>query len=84
MSTAAHTERVRVHGNPVTGFLTGLLLGIGLTLLAHQFDLWPFTLESAILFPIAIALVTALRAWFGASYRIVAEDESPPVADPNV
>ena len=63
-------RRVWSHGHPIVGFFTGLLLGIGLTVLLQQFAVWPLTIVTAIVFPVVVAVICALRAWLGKPYLI--------------
>ena len=72
-------RRVWVHGRPVLGFISGLLFGLGLTVLLQQFGAWPLTVVTAIVFPIAVAVLTSVRAWLGRPYR-VGESQGQPAA----
>jgi putative component of membrane protein insertase Oxa1/YidC/SpoIIIJ protein YidD len=64
------TGRVWSHGHPILGFISGLLMGIGITVLLQQFAVWPLTIVTAIVFPIVIAVICALRAWLGKAYKL--------------
>jgi len=61
-------RRVWAHGHPIAGFISGLLLGIGVAVLLQQFAVWPLTIVTAIIFPVATAIVCSLRAWLGKPY----------------
>ena len=64
-------RRIWSHGHPIVGFISGLLLGIGVTVLMQQFAVWPLTIMTAIVFPILTAVICSLRGWLGRSFRQV-------------
>jgi len=64
-------RRVWAHGHPIVGFVSGLFLGIGVTVLLQQFAAWPLTIVTAIAFPVVTAVICSLRAWLGRPYRFV-------------
>ena len=66
-------RRVWVRGHPILGFVSGIFLGLALTVLAQQFALWPFTIWTVMAFPIIVAILCAVRAWIGKPYKLVAE-----------
>ena len=78
-------ERTWVHGHLVWGAVSGLGLGIGIAALGQQFALWPFTIFTAIAFPIYAAIVCGVRAWIGRPYVRVAEatPPAPPMPPPS-
>ena len=61
--------RVWSHGHPILGFVSGLFLGIGATVLLQQFAVWPLTIVTAIVFPVVVAVICSLRAWLGRPYK---------------
>jgi len=61
--------RVWSHGHPILGFISGLFLGIGITVLLQQFAVWPLTIVTAIVFPVVVAVIVSLRAWLGRPYK---------------
>jgi putative component of membrane protein insertase Oxa1/YidC/SpoIIIJ protein YidD len=63
-------RRIWSHGHPILGFISGLLLGIGITVLLQQFAVWPLTIVTAIVFPVVIAVICSLRAWLGKAYQL--------------
>jgi hypothetical protein len=63
-------RRVWARGRPVLGFVSGLLLGVGITVLLQQYAYWPLTALTAIGFPLFVAVLGAVRAWFGRPYRV--------------
>ncbi|MDQ1704402.1 MAG: putative rane protein insertion efficiency factor [Frankiaceae bacterium] len=65
-------RRIWAHGHPIAGFLSGLLLGIGITVLMQQFAVWPLTIITAIVFPVVVALICAIRAYLGRPYKVAA------------
>ncbi|MBV9291465.1 MAG: membrane protein insertion efficiency factor YidD [Frankiales bacterium] len=67
---AGGRRRIWAHGHPVLGFISGLFLGIGITVLMQQFAVWPLTIVTAIGFPLVTALIVAVRAHLGRAYRV--------------
>jgi hypothetical protein len=61
-------RRVWSHGHPIVGFFSGLIMGIGITVLMQQFAVWPLTRITAIVFPVVVAVICSLRAWLGRPY----------------
>jgi len=59
-----------VRGRVVLGFFAGLITGIGLSIVLHQFDLWGLAAESGVYFPVVLALLGAIRAWWGRAYTM--------------
>jgi hypothetical protein len=74
-AAAAGTHRMWVRGRVVRGFFGGLFLGLGAALLLHQFDVWVLDLTQGLIFPLGVAVITALRAWVGSAYVV-----TPPAA----
>jgi putative component of membrane protein insertase Oxa1/YidC/SpoIIIJ protein YidD len=66
------SRRVWMKGHPIAGFFSGLVAGLGLTVLAQQFAIWPLTIVTAIAFPTLVGLLSALRAWRGKPYKVAA------------
>lgn len=58
-------------GHAVLGFLSGLLFGLGVTVLLQQYAVWPLTIWTAIVFPAGLAVLSGIRSWVGRSYRLV-------------
>jgi hypothetical protein len=69
-----------VRGRVVRGFLGGLFLGVGVALLLHQFDIWTLDLMEGLVFPLAVAVVSAVRAWVGSAYQAI--PPAAPVREP--
>ena len=67
---AAGSSRVWVHGRVVRGFFGGLLLGLGAALILHQLNVWPLDLTQGLLFPLAVAVASAIRAYIGAAFVV--------------
>jgi hypothetical protein len=69
---AARPARRRVwsHGHPILGFISGLVAGLGLTVVIQQFAIWPLTILTAIVFPVVVAILCGVRAHLGRPYRI--------------
>jgi hypothetical protein len=63
-------KRLWSHGHPILGFVSGLLLGLGGTVLLQQFSVWPLTVVTVIVMPLVVAIICALRAWLGKPYRL--------------
>jgi hypothetical protein len=62
--------RFWVRGRVVLGSFGGLITGIGLSLVLHQFDIWGLAAESGVYFPLALALLGAIRGWWGRAYTV--------------
>jgi len=62
-------RRVWLRGHPIAGFLSGVVAGLGLTVLAQQFAIWPLTIATLIAFPVLIGVLSAVRAWRGRPFR---------------
>lgn len=67
-AAASGRQRVRSRGRVIRGFIGGLLLGIGAALLLHQFDVWTLDLNQGLVFPVLVAVLTAIRAGVGGWY----------------
>lgn len=72
VSGHSHSRRVWARGHAVGGFVSGLFMGIGITVLLQQYAVWPLTIVTAIIFPVVTAIICSLRAWLGRPYRFVA------------
>jgi putative component of membrane protein insertase Oxa1/YidC/SpoIIIJ protein YidD len=72
MPAAAGAGRRRVwsHGHPIAGFFSGLVLGIGGTVLLQQFAVWPLTIVTAIIVPVVTGLLVGVRSYLGRAYRV--------------
>jgi hypothetical protein len=57
-------------GHPAWGFLSGLLLGLGASVLLWQYSVWLLDVWTAIVAPVAVGIVAALVAWYGRRYRV--------------
>ena len=66
---ASSSTRFWVRGRTITGFFGGLLAGLGIALVLHQFDIWGAAEETVLFFPVALALLGAIRGWWGRAYR---------------
>lgn len=69
--TGAKSRRLWVRGHAVWGFVTGLLFGLGGTVLAQQSGLWTLTTRTGIVVPVLAAVLSAVRARIGRPYRVV-------------
>jgi hypothetical protein len=65
----APKSRVWVHGHPILGFISGVVAGLGLTVLAQQFAMWPLTTVTAIVFPLVVGLICGVRAHLGRPFK---------------
>ena len=63
-------ERVWVRGHPVLGFISGLFAGVGTTVALQQFGVYPLTVMSAIVAPLGVAVLGALRALRGTAWKV--------------
>jgi hypothetical protein len=84
-AAAAGGQGFWLRGRVLRGFFGGLFLGLGAALLLHQFDLWTLDLTEGLIFPMLVAVATAVRAWIGSAFRVapppagVREPEGEPV-----
>lgn len=69
-SGSSKNRRVWTKGKPVLGFFSGLFMGLGATVAAHQFGLWPLTMMTAIAFPLLCAVVGTVRGLRGTAYKV--------------
>lgn len=67
----ARKSRVWRRGHPVLGFISGLLLGVGVAVLGQQFAIWPLTITTAIALPVVVAILCAVRAYMGKPLKTV-------------
>jgi putative component of membrane protein insertase Oxa1/YidC/SpoIIIJ protein YidD len=68
----AGRRRLWVRGHAVRGFVSGLVAGLGFTVAMQQYGQYPFTVATAIVVPLAIAVLGALRAWWGRPWKVPA------------
>jgi hypothetical protein len=75
--------KARIHGRWLAGFFWGLLLGLGIGVLGWQDNRWTVNIGSIVTLPLVLAVVSAVVAWIGWSYRIrdVAVLPKPSEAD---
>ena len=69
MAPDGGSGRYWVSGRTGMGFFSGLVAGLGVTLALQQFGYWPLTIMTAVVFPVAIAILGALRAWRGTAFK---------------
>jgi uncharacterized protein len=72
------TERVRRRGHWILGFFSGLLFGLGATVLLWQYNVWLLNILTAIVVPVVVGILFALVAWRGRRYTITATGEATP------
>jgi putative component of membrane protein insertase Oxa1/YidC/SpoIIIJ protein YidD len=63
------SSRVWVRAHPIGGFFSGLVAGLGMAILGQQLSMWTLTILTAIVLPVVIALLCAVRAWKGKAYK---------------
>lgn len=63
--------RVWKRGHPVWGFISGLLFGIGGSVFLQQRAFWVLDIWTAIVLPVGIAVLVAIRARIGRPYDLV-------------
>ena len=56
-------------GRPFAGFRSGVLLGLGIALLLHQFSWWVLDINTLVVLPLLSGCLFAGRAWLGQPYR---------------
>jgi putative component of membrane protein insertase Oxa1/YidC/SpoIIIJ protein YidD len=64
------TRRVWVKGHPVLGFFSGLVAGLGITVALQQFGVYPLTIVNAIVAPLLVAVIGAVRGWRGTAWKV--------------
>jgi hypothetical protein len=74
----AWKERVWRRGRPITGFVSGLVLGLGATVLLWQYNVWLLNIVTAIVVPVAVAVLFGVYAWLGKPYDVVGIRRPPP------
>ena len=67
---APRPDRVWVRGHVVLGFVSGLLGGLAVSVLAQQFAFWTFTVLNLIVFPLLVGVLAAARAWRGKAFLV--------------
>lgn len=76
-------RRIWRRGRPIAGFVSGLLFGLGVTVLLWQYDVWLLDILTAIVFPVVLGVLFGAYAWRGKPYNLVAvprEGAPPPPA----
>jgi hypothetical protein len=63
-------SHVRRRGHWILGFFSGLLFGLGATVLLWQYNVWLLNILTAIVIPVAVGILVALVAWRGGGYTI--------------
>ena len=69
-------------GHPILGFFSGLLFGLGATVLLWQYNVWLLNIVTAIVVPLAAGAIFGLYGWIGKPYRIVARARAQEPAPP--
>ena len=64
-------KRVWVRGKPVLGFFSGLVMGLGASVAVQQFGIYPLTILTAIVLPLLMAVLGAVRGWRGSAWKYV-------------
>jgi putative component of membrane protein insertase Oxa1/YidC/SpoIIIJ protein YidD len=64
------SRRVWKRGHPILGFISGLLLGLGITVVLQQQGVWILNVATGIALPVATGLAAAIRGWYGRAYRV--------------
>ncbi len=80
-------KRLWIKGKPVRGFFGGLVFGLGVALVAHAFKLVAFEDRMFTYWPLATAILFAVRGQLGSAYRAVIGEpvagDTPPEAPPS-
>ncbi|MDQ1713399.1 MAG: uncharacterized protein QOE45_2849 [Frankiaceae bacterium] len=63
-------RRVWVKGHPVLGFVSGLFAGLGITVALQQYGFYPLNLTSAVIAPLATAVLGGWRGWRGRAWKV--------------
>lgn len=69
-AAASSSRRVWKRGHPIAGFFSGLLLGLGGTVLLQQQAVWILDIWTAVVLPLGVAILVAVRAHIGRPYII--------------
>jgi hypothetical protein len=64
--------RVWRHGRPILGFFSGLVFGLGVSVLLWQYNVWLLTIVTAIVVPVVLGILFGIYAWLGRPYQVVA------------
>jgi len=77
-------RRIRTRGRTVLGAISGLVFGLGFTVLLQQYGVWVLNVVTGIVVPLVFAALFGAQAFAGRVYRMVwvARDESAPPAAP--
>jgi putative component of membrane protein insertase Oxa1/YidC/SpoIIIJ protein YidD len=78
--TVLASRRVWKRGHPILGFLSGLLLGLGITVVLQQQGVWILNVATGVALPVATGLAAAIRGWYGRAYRVSVVAEGVPPA----
>lgn len=68
--TPAAQVRVWRRGRPVLGFFSGLVFGIGVSVLLWQYDVWLLSVLTAIVVPVVLGILFGVYAWIGRPYDL--------------
>ena len=70
--------RYWVRGHVVPATISGLFLGIGVTVLLQQYAYWPLTVVTAFVFPPVVAIIAGLWAHIGTPMKPVKAEAASP------
>jgi hypothetical protein len=70
--------RVWRRGRPILGFFSGLVFGIGVSVLLWQYNVWLLTTVTAIVVPVVLGILFGIYAWIGRPYAVVAISNAAP------
>jgi hypothetical protein len=81
-AVGARGDRVWLKGRTGSGFFGGLLMGLGLALIIHQFGVWPLDTAQGLAFPLASAVLWAVRGRIGRAFLVSSTTfDAPPPAE---
>ncbi|MGH2729231.1 MAG: hypothetical protein ACRDJI_01335 [Actinomycetota bacterium] len=80
-AAGAGGDRVWLRGRPVGGVFGGLLMGLGLALIIHQFGVWPLDTTQGLAFPLASAVLWAVRGGIGRAFLASTTTAAPPAEE---
>ena len=64
-------RRFRRRGHPVRGFVSGVIAGLAITIVAQQQGFWYLTVPNVVILPLALGLLFGWRGWRGRAFKVI-------------